>query len=39
MAIIEAHGLTKKFGEVTAVEDLSFEVEEGEVLGFLSPQQ
>lgn len=37
MAIIEACGLTKKFGETTAVEDLSLQVEEGDVLGFLGP--
>ena len=37
MIIIEAHGLTKNFGELTAVADLSLEVEEGEVLGFLGP--
>jgi ABC-2 type transport system ATP-binding protein len=37
MAIIEAYNLTKKFGEITAVEDLSLKVEEGEVLGFLGP--
>jgi ABC-2 type transport system ATP-binding protein len=35
--IIEAWGLTKKFGETTAVEDLSLQVEEGDVLGFLGP--
>ncbi len=37
MAIIEAHNLGKRFGDITAVEDLSLEVEEGEVLGFLGP--
>ncbi len=37
MAMIEAHGLTKKFGEITAVADLSLEVAEGEVLAFLGP--
>jgi len=37
VAIIEACGLTKKFGETTAVEDLSLQVEEGDVLGFLGP--
>ena len=37
MAIIEVHGLTKRFGDITAVEDLSLVVEEGEVLGFLGP--
>lgn len=37
MSIIEVHNLTKKFGERIAVEDLSFQVEEGEVLGLLGP--
>jgi ABC-2 type transport system ATP-binding protein len=37
MAVIEAQGLTKRFGERTAVEDLHLSVEEGEVLGFLGP--
>jgi ABC-2 type transport system ATP-binding protein len=29
--------LTKKFGDITAVEDLDLEVQEGEVFGFLGP--
>ena len=37
MAIIRAHGLTKKFGSVRAVDDLSFSVERGSVTGFLGP--
>jgi len=37
MAIIEAYGLTKNFGQTTAVEDLNLQVEEGDVLGFLGP--
>jgi ABC-2 type transport system ATP-binding protein len=37
MPIIEAHGLTRKFGEKIAVEGLNFEVTEGEVLAFLGP--
>ena len=37
MATIEVHGLTKKFGDITAVDDLTFNVEEGEVLGLLGP--
>ena len=32
-----AAGLTKRFGPVTAVDGLSFEVHRGEVLGFLGP--
>jgi ABC-2 type transport system ATP-binding protein len=37
MSIIEVHNISKRFGEITAVEDLSLQVEEGEVLGFLGP--
>jgi ABC-2 type transport system ATP-binding protein len=37
MAIIQAHGLTKQFGSVRAVDDLSFSVECGSVTGFLGP--
>jgi ABC-2 type transport system ATP-binding protein len=37
MAIIQAHGLTKKFGSIRAVDDLSFSVERGSVTGFLGP--
>jgi ABC-2 type transport system ATP-binding protein len=35
--MITVENLTKKFGEVTAVEELTFKVEEGEVFGFLGP--
>ena len=35
--MIEVTGLTKKFGPKVAVDDLSFEVKKGEVLGFLGP--
>ena len=34
---IEVSGLTKHFGEVLAVEDLSFTVDEGRIVGFLGP--
>jgi ABC-2 type transport system ATP-binding protein len=37
MAIIEARGLTKQFGSVRAVDDLSFGVQAGSVTGFLGP--
>jgi ABC-2 type transport system ATP-binding protein len=37
MAAIEVRGLTKRFGDVLAVDDLSFEVESGTVTGFLGP--
>ncbi|MGH9099769.1 MAG: ATP-binding cassette domain-containing protein, partial [Acidimicrobiales bacterium] len=36
-AAIEVKGLTKRFRAVTAVDDLSFEVEPGRVTGFLGP--
>lgn len=35
--MIETYGLTRVFGELTAVEDLNLEVAEGEVLAFLGP--
>ena len=34
---IEAHALTKRYGSLTAVRDLNFSIESGEVLGFLGP--
>src|ERR671930_99378 len=37
MAIITIEGLTKRFGEVVAVDGLSFEVDQGTVVGFLGP--
>ena len=36
-AMIEVRGLTKRYGEVTAVRDLSFDVLPGRVTGFLGP--
>lgn len=35
--MIEVEGLTKRYGEITAIEDVSFKVERGEILGFLGP--
>ena len=35
--MIEARGLTKRYGSTLAVDDLSFEVREGRVTGFLGP--
>jgi ABC-2 type transport system ATP-binding protein len=35
--VIRVDRLTKRFGHVTAVDDLSFEVARGEVVGFLGP--
>ena len=35
--MIEVQHLTKRYGPVTAVDDVSFRVEKGEILGFLGP--
>jgi gliding motility-associated transport system ATP-binding protein len=35
--MIEVQHLTKRYGRVTAVDDLTFTVERGEILGFLGP--
>jgi ABC-2 type transport system ATP-binding protein len=35
--LIETSNLTKKFGDLTAVDGVTFRVEEGEVFGFLGP--
>jgi ABC-2 type transport system ATP-binding protein len=35
--VIEAHGLTKRYGPITAVDQLSFDVRPGVVTGFLGP--
>jgi ABC-2 type transport system ATP-binding protein len=35
--LIEACGIRKRYGDVLAVDDVSFKVEAGEVLGFLGP--
>jgi len=35
--VIEVQHLTKRYGPVTAVDDISFRVERGEILGFLGP--
>ena len=36
-SLIEIENLTKRFGAFTAVDDVSFKVDRGEVLGFLGP--
>jgi len=35
--MIEVHGLTKRYGDTTAVDDLTFDVLPGHVTGFLGP--
>jgi len=35
--VLEVRGLTRRFGDFTAVSDLSFEIEAGEIFGFLGP--
>ncbi len=35
--ILEVRGLTKRFGGLTAVHDLDFDVREGEILGMIGP--
>ena len=35
MKVIETKNLTKKFGDFTAVDHVTFDVEKGEIFGFL----
>jgi ABC-2 type transport system ATP-binding protein len=35
--IIESSGISKKFGETQALKDISFDVNEGEIFGFIGP--
>ncbi|HPF35333.1 ATP-binding cassette domain-containing protein [bacterium] len=35
--MIEVRGVTKRFGPTTALDDVSFRLEQGEILGFLGP--
>jgi ABC-type multidrug transport system ATPase subunit len=36
-AVVEAHGLTKRFGDFTAVDHISFRIGRGEIFGLLGP--
>ena len=35
--VLEVQGLTRRFGDFTAVSDLSFDIQPGEIFGFLGP--
>jgi ABC-2 type transport system ATP-binding protein len=35
--VIESSGISKKFGEIQALKDISFDVQEGEIFGFIGP--
>ncbi|HPT74976.1 MAG TPA: ATP-binding cassette domain-containing protein, partial [Methanomassiliicoccaceae archaeon] len=35
--MIETRGLTRKFGTITAVDDLNLKIRDGEVFGFIGP--
>ena len=35
--MIQVENITKKYGSFTAVNDISFEIDEGEIVGFLGP--
>jgi ABC-2 type transport system ATP-binding protein len=37
VAVISVQGLTKRFGKITAVEDLSFDIQRGKITGFVGP--
>ncbi len=37
MSVIESEGLTKRFGDLLAVDNVTFQVKEGEIFGFLGP--
>lgn len=37
MSVLKVNSLTKKFGKFTAVDNISFELNEGEILGLLGP--
>jgi len=37
MSVIEVNHLTKYYGKARGIIDLSFQVEEGEIFGFIGP--
>ncbi len=36
-ALVEVHSLSRNYGQIQAVKDISFSIQKGEVLGFLGP--
>ena len=37
MSVIEVNNLTKYYGKALGIEDVSFQVDEGEIFGFIGP--
>ncbi|ADL67798.1 ATP-binding cassette domain-containing protein [Thermoanaerobacterium thermosaccharolyticum] len=37
MKAVRIEGLTKRFGDVVALDNINLEIEEGEIYGFLGP--
>jgi ABC-2 type transport system ATP-binding protein len=37
MTALAVRGVTRRFGDLTAVDDVSFEIQRGEILGFIGP--
>ena len=37
MAFVRVSNLKKTYGDVTAVDDISFDIQKGEIFGFLGP--
>jgi len=39
MGIVDVANLKKSYGEIVAVDDISFSIEKGEIFGFLGPNE
>ena len=37
MSLLAVHSLSKRFGGLTAVDDLSFDIRAGEIVGLIGP--